>query len=276
MTYHDSEPAAAPAIGDGDYLPGTRWRLWHAAVVMVVFLLSAIVGIVIVSLVTGTDVDELTANQQLGVLGPVQFLGGILGLVVIMQMVGERSPVRAFGLELKARDWWAYFVGMALQIGSAIMLLVLALLLFPDAEPPRQSAAEVTSELTGWGIAVGFLTLSILAPIYEEALFRGVVLSRLVRLMSDWPAYLLNGLLFAAIHVVFDPEAWFASIALFPLGTALAWMAHRSGDLSRSILAHMGVNSLAAVVLFFGDDLERWAEELEQSAQAVIRFVGLG
>ena len=276
MTFYDAEPAAEPATGDDVYLPGTRWRLWHAVIVIVVFMLSAIVGIVVLSLATGSDIEDLTANQQLGVLGPVQFLGGILGLVVVMQMVGERSAVRAFGLRLKARDWWAYFAGMALQIGAGILLLVLALLLFPDSDPPQQSAAELTSELTGWGIAVGFLTVTILAPIYEEALFRGIVLSRLVRLMSDWPAYLLNGLLFAAIHVVFDPAAWFASIALFPLGTALAWIAHRSGDLSRPILAHMGVNTLGAIGLFFGDDLQRWAEELEQNVQAAVRFVGLG
>ena len=276
MTFYDAEPAAEPATGDDVYLPGTRWRLWHAVIVIVVFMLSAIVGIVVLSLATGSDIEDLTANQQLGVLGPVQFLGGILGLVVVMQMVGERSPVRAFGLRLKARDWWAYFAGMALQIGAGILLLVLALLLFPDSDPPQQSAAELTSELTRWGIAVGFLTVTILAPIYEEALFRGIVLSRLVRLMSDWPAYLLNGLLFAAIHVVFDPDAWFASIALFPLGTALAWIAHRSGDLSRPILAHMGVNTLGAIGLFFGDDLQRWVEELEQNVQAAVRFVGLG
>lgn len=275
MTFYDAEPTAEPLTGD-DYLPGTRWRLWHALIVVFVFMLSAIVGVLVLSIATGADVDELTANQQLGILGPVQFLGGIAGLLLVMQMVGERSPRRAFGLTVKARDWWAYFAGMALQIGAGILLVVLALLLFPDSDPPQQSAAELTSDLTGWGIAVGFLTVAVLAPIYEEALFRGVVLSRLVRLMSDWPAYLLNGLLFAAIHVVFDPDAWFASLALFPLGTALAWMAHRSGDLSRPILAHMGVNTLGAIALFFGDDLERWADELEQNVQAMVRFVGLG
>ncbi len=276
MTFYDAEPAAEPTLAGDDYLPGTRWRLWHAAVVVVVFMLSAIFGIIVVSLATGADIEDLTANQQLGILGPVQFLGGLLGLYAVMQMVGERSPVRAFGLKVKLRDWWALFAGIGLQIAAGILLLVLALLLFPDSEPPQQAAAELTSELSGWGITLGFLTVVILAPIYEEALFRGLVLSRLVRLMSPWPAYLLNGLLFAAIHVVFDPDAWFASIALFPLGTALAWMAHRSGDISRSILAHMGVNLLGAVGLFFGDDLQRWADELEQSVQAVARLVGFG
>lgn len=275
MTFYDAEPAAEPALAPDDYLPGTRWRLWHAAVVVVVFMLSAIVGIIVLSLATGADVEDLTANQQLGILGPVQFLGGLLGLFAVMQMVGERSPVRAFGLKVKLRDWWALFAGVGLQIAAGILLLLLALLLFPDSEPPQQAAAELTSELSGWGITLGFLTVVILAPIYEEALFRGLVLSRLVRLMSPWPAYLLNGLLFAAIHVVFDPGAWFASIALFPLGTALAWMAHQSGDISRSILAHMGVNLLGAIGLFFGDDLQRWAEELEQSVQAAARLAGI-
>lgn len=265
-----------PGAEDLQYLPGTRWRLWHGFVVIVIFLLSAIIGIVTLSVATGRDVDQLTANQQLGILGPVQFLGGILGLVVVMQMVGERSPVRAFGLRLKLRDFWAFFAGIGLQILAGLLLVVLAALLFPDSEPPQQAAAELTSELTGWGVVVGFLTVAVLAPIYEESLFRGLVLSRLVRLTSPWPAYLLNGLLFAAIHVLFDPNAWFASIALFPLGTALAWMAHRSGDISRSIWAHMGVNTLGAIGLFFGDELRRWAEDLEQNVQAVIRFVGLG
>jgi membrane protease YdiL (CAAX protease family) len=272
----DPTSATDPEI-DLAYLPGTSWRVWHAGLVTFIFLLSAVVGVALLTGISGNDFDDLTANQQLGILGPVQFVGGILGLVLVMTLYEKgKGPVEALGLRLKIKDWWAFFAGIGLQIGAAILLLTLAFFLFPDSDPPQQAAAEMTGDLSGWGLVVGFITVAALAPIYEEALFRGIVLSRLVRLMTPWSAYILNGLLFAAIHVVFDPNAWFAALALFPLGTALAWMAHRSGDISRSILAHMGVNTLGAIGLFFGDDLQRWAEELEKNAQTIGAFLGIG
>ncbi len=268
----DAEPEE-----DLAYLPGTSWRLWHAGIVVFVFLVSAIVGLLVLSVVTGRPVDEMTANEQLGILGPVQFVGGALGLWLVLVLYQKGlGPVQAFGLRIRARDSWAFFAGIGLQIGAALILLVLAQLLFPGGEPPEQTAVQLTSDLTGWGVAIGFVTVAVLAPVYEEALFRGLVLSRLVRLMTPWRAYLVNGLLFAGIHVIFDPNAWFASLALFPLGTALAWLAHRSGDISRAIFAHMGVNSLAAIGLFFADELEQWLEDLEQSTQAFASLLGLG
>ena len=270
----DQDDSIAPGRSD-DYLAGTEWMFWHAVAVTFAFLMSAVIAIVILAAITGRGLGDFTANEQLGVLGPIQFLGGLLALFVLMLAHKHANPRRAYGFRLRPRDWWAFFAGIGLQIGAGVILIVLALIFFPDSDPPQQTAADLAGNLSGWGIALGFLTIVVLAPIYEEIVFRAIVLSRLLRLMQAWPAYLLNGLLFAGIHVLFDANAWFASIALFPLGTALACMAHRGGSLSRPILAHMGVNTLGAIGIFFGDDLQRWANDLQDSIEAAIRFAGL-
>lgn len=275
-----------PAVGDGDgrsgdageaeYLPGTQWRVWHAVVVTFFFVFSAVIGVVILAAFTGRGFDDFTANEQLGVLGPIQFIGGLVTLYVLMRIHQFRGPRKAYGLEIKPREWWAFVAGIGLQIGAAVIIAILTFVFFQNSDPPQQAAAELATDLDSWGIALGIVAIVFLAPVYEEIVFRGMILSRLLRLMDAWPAYLLNGFLFAGLHVLFDPNAWFASIALFPLGTALAWMAHRGGGLSRPILAHMGVNALGAIGLFFADDLERIVEDLEETVEAAAHLLGLG
>jgi GAF domain-containing protein len=52
----------------------------------------------------------------------------------------------------------------------------------------------------------------------------------------------------------------------------LALAALRRGDLSLAIPIHAGVNLTAALLLLFGDELIRWAEEQQEQLQAVIRL----
>ena len=89
---------------DPAYLPGTDWRVWHAGLVVFVFLASAVVGLLVFALLTGRP-DEMSANEQLGILGPVQFLGGAAGLLLVLRLYQQgMGPVRAFGLRLRLTD----------------------------------------------------------------------------------------------------------------------------------------------------------------------------
>ncbi|MCC7191323.1 MAG: CPBP family intramembrane metalloprotease [Phycisphaeraceae bacterium] len=97
---------------------------------------------------------------------------------------------------------------------------------------------------------VVLLTLSaaVLAPIFEEALFRGLFQSVLVGLFGGrrWPAVLTAALVFSLLH--FGQVTWHALPALFILGVTFGWAYERTGSLLTGIVAHMGFNALNLIV----------------------------
>lgn len=94
------------------------------------------------------------------------------------------------------------------------------------------------------------LIVVFLAPVVEEALFRGYVFGNL-REYSRAAAYVVSCLLFASIHVwQFAAASWDFTYLLVGVqylvpGLVLAWAYERSGSLWGSVLLHCAVNGLA-------------------------------
>jgi membrane protease YdiL (CAAX protease family) len=89
----------------------------------------------------------------------------------------------------------------------------------------------------------------LLAPFFEELLFRGMLLRALRRRLDVAPAIAVSALSFALIHPLLDPTlATFTVVpALFLLGVLSGILAVRSGELSQSIWLHVGFNLLTTL-----------------------------
>jgi len=48
----------------------------------------------------------------------------------------------------------------------------------------------------------------------------------------------------------------------------------RSGDLSLPLFVHAGVNLTGFLLSQFADELQRWADDLEESVEVVFRLFG--
>lgn len=94
------------------------------------------------------------------------------------------------------------------------------------------------------GNGIGVLIIAVLVPIYEEVMFRGVILESAKRYIGFNWANLLQATLFAAVH---------GSLFLFPVflafGLITGVMARRSGGLLTGMLFHMFNNLLVSMVL---------------------------
>ena len=80
----------------------------------------------------------------------------------------------------------------------------------------------------------------------EELLFRGLLLRSLARRVTALQAVTISALVFALAHPLFDPSLGTLAVvpALFALGAVSGVVALRTGELSRSILLHVGFNLL--------------------------------
>ena len=106
------------------------------------------------------------------------------------------------------------------------------------------SREDIEAILTTYGKGVAFLVITLLVPIYEEVIFRGVILGSCSRYLPFKWANILQAGLFAAIH---QDLVLFPVFFLFAILTGI--LAKRSGSLLGGIVFHVINNFLALVAL---------------------------
>ena len=85
-------------------------------------------------------------------------------------------------------------------------------------------------------------TLVILAPIFEELIFRGIILNGLLKRYSPVLSIVVSSLLFAAVHL----NPW-QFVSAFILGLFIGWVYLRTKSISLAIIIH-AFNNLAAIL----------------------------
>jgi membrane protease YdiL (CAAX protease family) len=95
------------------------------------------------------------------------------------------------------------------------------------------------------GVSVALLAAGVVAPLVEEAFFRGFLFPALLQRYRLSVAVALDGLIFAFVH--FTPAA---VVPLFVLGAMLCVLYRLTGSLWPSIIMHGGMNSLAVLATY--------------------------
>lgn len=226
-----------------------RWGLGDAAVGWLVVQVFALVwGTTVLTLAgrAGQTFDEL----PLSVVALVQ-LGLALGFFAVPWFATTRKGnglVADLGLRVKARDLWqGGLAGVALQL-IAIPLLYLPLLwvLGKSARDLEGPARSLSDRATGTvGVVLLVLIVGVLAPIFEEIFFRGLVQGALLkRGLPPWAAVGISAVVFAVTH--------FELLQLPGLvlaGVLFGALAARAGRLGPAIAAHVGFNMATVVAL---------------------------
>lgn len=105
---------------------------------------------------------------------------------------------------------------------------------------------------TAWRTALAVVVVT-LGPLTEELLFRGALLSALLRHQRPFAAVLVSALAFALAHLPDLHWLWYGVPNLVLLGIAFAWLRLRSGSLWPAIIAHACNNLLVMATLFAGN-----------------------
>ena len=245
------------------YLPVADWRYWE---VIAVFLSGAFASVLVAAGVVAAGLDPLEPIPFSVIFG-TQGLASFALIWYLSRTRGSGSLAADTGLVISGSDWWGVPAGMGLQIAIALVTAPIIVWVWPDG-PPSQGVAEVAkSSETLMEQLLVLAAVAVGAPIIEEMIFRGMLLSILARSFNRWSAVLISAAVFAAIHL-FDPNAIAVVPGLFLLGIVLGWVALRRGDLSLAIAMHSGINLLAAISLLYGDSILEWAnEQLDQLEQ---------
>ncbi len=105
---------------------------------------------------------------------------------------------------------------------------------------------------------LAFLTLVIVAPFAEEAIFRGYLYGKLRKSTPIWVAVLVTSLLFGALHMQWDGNILMGlnvGLDVFVLSLVMCGLREATGSIWAGVLLHMMKNGLAFYLLFINPAL---------------------
>lgn len=130
--------------------------------------------------------------------------------------------------------------GVALSAAAAVLILKGLEVALLQGWPPSESQLRALGRFPAEGSGEAFLRLVVVAPLAEESLFRGVVLTRLRRGIEAAPAVVLSALLFATAH----GNLW-QGVPAFVAGIWLGLIVVRTRSVSAAVAGHAIVNFAA-------------------------------
>jgi hypothetical protein len=247
LAWRQRLPAAAPLIGpplslvDGTLLVAGGFVLLGEVIVpqLLQARLTAMVALLPLD-------DGLAQAVQVLVLYLALMVAPLTILVAMLRGRGER-PSQGW-LQWRWRPWRS-----TLSSAIALVLMVLPAVslcgwlidhLWQDPGGSNPMLDLVLSSPDPRALACFAFTAIVLAPLFEEALFRGVLLPVIGSRWGGGVAVVISAAVFALAHLSLSEL-----VPLFVLGIGLGWLRWRSGRLGASVLMHALWNSLTFVTL---------------------------
>jgi CAAX protease family protein len=176
----------------------------------------------------GLGSDGVVATLITCISAPVQIL-----LLVLMARRAGANAADYLGLTLPRKsDVVAGIIAIAVFIPVSDGI---SWLLGHDTVTQFQIDIYRTASVAGW-LPWLWLTLVVVAPISEETLFRGFLFRGWHRSPRDvWPVIIVTAVLWALLHVQYDP---FVISQVFAYGLLLGWFRWATGSTILTMLLH--------------------------------------
>lgn len=222
---------------------------------------------VVVAAAVQSALENWEAAEQLsGVLYESAMLftavSGLLAIGVILLFYRIRRKKLGDALWLRRVEGPGLLSGAALA-PALYLAVTVAMMALPEAW--LDSYAEASSGVSGGGV-IGIVAVVLVAPVVEEFIFRGLIMTRLAQAMPGWLAAALSAAIFGLCH---GHPVWFAYT--FVLGVLFGLMDLRLGSIWPSILAHMVFNGVGQILdLLPEDDVVIMGAYLVLAAAAVV------
>ncbi len=242
---------------------------WAAVGLIALYLMSqAVIGGILVRVIAlihrfrAPDITARAASEiavvlrQPGMGAALTIIAVCTAALVVVLLVRRRWPrlwARAtppgFGISQPRQPSW---LALAVAIGVLAPLLGGVLTQFlANGHEISQDIQQLTQNAPlAWRVALALMAIS-LAPLTEELLFRGVLLSALIPRCGMRLAVLLSAAGFAAIHLPGLQWQWYALPELIALGVVLAWLRVHYQSLWPAVLAHGTHNAMALAAGIF-------------------------
>lgn len=164
-----------------------------------------------------------------------------LCLVAVLYFAWLKRPIRQAIQEQKCHPKY-YLVAIILQIGLLALGNLNEIFLGFLERFGYKPSSVILPNLDGFGIVATIFCVAVLPAIFEEILFRGILLKGL-RSFGTVGGILLCGALFSLYH-----QSPVQTVYQFACGVAFAFVAMRSGSILPTVLSHFINNALIIIL----------------------------
>lgn len=157
----------------------------------------------------------------------------------IRKKLGILKPLRAQMLPWVIFTWGLYF------LSTFVVTAILYTVAIPGLDLQQKQDVGLSSLSGGVEYVVAFVLLVVLAPLFEELLFRGYLFGRIRERSGFWFSAIVTSLAFGVLHGQFN-----VGIDVFILSLFLCYLRERFQTIWPGVLVHAFKNSLAYILLF--------------------------
>ncbi len=253
---------ADPTTGLPRYFDGIRWADNQPAtpaakepIPTLPFKVAVIsVGLLALSLVAANLFELVADSSHLPLMAAL-----VVGLLIVygpsvvwIAIVRHRFGGPASGLKIRWSDLgW----GPVIWIITVIIEVITIAILTGFDVPIESNVSDITTgQVSTVYLVLTVISLVVIAPVVEEAVFRGLVLHGL---LSGWPAFpviLVQGILFGLAH--FIPAFGMSNLGLVAVlsavGVVLGTAAYLLRRIGATVIAHAIVNGVVVIVVWTG------------------------
>lgn len=205
-----------------------------------------IIGLVFVGMALFVPL-QLFLDESIGA-GPsllVYYIFSMGAPLLLMHFLKQKEE-GTVGYHLKPKD------------GVVVLLLIITTLGFQwgitgplaDMIPMPDDIKDMFADLAAkMNNGYGLITVALMAPLFEEFIFRGVMLDGLLKRKSTWTAIILSATLFGFVHL----NPW-QFVGATILGILIGWVYYRTRSLIYCMIIHFTNNFTASIFMYFDTD----------------------
>jgi membrane protease YdiL (CAAX protease family) len=248
-------------LGRPRYAANTPWRPgWAVAAVVLILIAAQFVTSAVFPWIEDVPPSQLPGVPAGSAAVEPEAIGALMTWLLLTQVTATALVLAAaslFGgsvrgvLKLGPVDGGGRTIGYAIVIMAALLgtfnLIVYWLRQSDMLEDMQLYMAFIRSD--SWLVALAAIGVG--APLMEELLFRGFLLSALAQTsLGFWPAAVITTVAWVALHWGYS---FVGLLEVFLIGMYFSWLLWRTGSLWPALICHALYNSLLVVVLRFAD-----------------------
>ena len=238
--------------GPPAYQARTPWRPGYGLLAALAIVLLSIGGAVLLTLVLGGGAQSVPAGRREAAAetaGGLQVFGFWQIMIVVLTLLASKlfgGRIRDVLALRAAPGGWRTYAGAILAL--AVMQIALSIVQYATISGDLYTDLRPFVRLVrgpDWPIAAAVIGIG--APLSEELLFRGFLLSALARTrLGFWGAALIATGLWTALHIGYSAVG---ILEVFLIGLFFSWLLWRTGSLRVAIFCHALYNSLIILAL---------------------------
>lgn len=189
-----------------------------------------------------SEIEERVLNNSYTVTAAV----GVVCLIIYYFIGKLRKQTVESIIKIKNVPTIIYAMAVTLAIGCRFLVSVYYSFAqkITILEKSIEKAAEINPEITTASqLFTALFCVAVFAPFFEEIMFRGLVMTELLKIMRPWAAIGLQAIIFGAIHGVL-----FQSVFAFVIGIVLGILYYHSQNIFVAMTCHSAFN-ISAVLM---------------------------